>query len=104
MIFTPPAWVPQGISVPTGASIGDVMLNRLGALNPDADDVAIIVAEAGQTYKLDDLRSRVDRAATTLQSLMGWSVTSDASSWDRIVAVFAENSVSVSMLSRLSRN
>lgn len=94
MIWTSPNWMPQEVPLPTDTTLGDFTLDVNGASSDQIDKPILISAHDGRSFTKAELRARVDNLARRLSDLLGWSADAPKTPWDKVVALFAVNSVS----------
>lgn len=94
MVFTAPAWVPKlPFDPPDNVSIGDFMLDDQYGRHPlDHARPFFKCGLTGKQYTPQESKSRVELLAAGLADEMGWSPNS-GTEWDKVVAVFAVNSI-----------
>lgn len=85
--------MPEETPFPTNITLGDFALN--GSFPNRSDKPALITAHDGRSFTIAELKARVSHLATSLGDLLGWSPKAPIEPWDKVVALFAVNSVSI---------
>lgn len=101
MIWTSPEWMPQEPFVPNDISIGDFALRAKDTSSVQLDKPVLISAHDRRSFTIAELKARVDKLAIGLSDLLAWSPDTPQTPWDKVVALFAVNSVSHEPISSL---
>jgi hypothetical protein len=105
MVFTPPSWVPQlPFDPPDSIPICDFMLDeRFGRHPLGYSNNPFTCGLSGRTFTTLEVKERVDYLARGLAKELGIS-SNKGTEWDKVIAVFSVNTVSVEHLWRLCDN
>lgn len=90
----------MGQEVPDSVAVGDFVLGRNTAPH---DNALFVDAISGQSYTRKVLQSRVDCLARGLAQDFHWSPNT-GSPWDKVVAIYCLNTVSISGMLRSRTN
>lgn len=99
MPFNPPSWVPQlPFDPPDSIPICDFMLDEHYGRHPlGYSNAPFTCGLTGKTYSCLDMRDRVESLARGLSKELGFK-PNEATEWDKVIAVFSVNTVSISRL------
>jgi ribosome assembly protein SQT1 len=97
MVFSPPRWVPDldVEAVPDSISISQFMLDEaFGRCCLDKSKSPFVCGLSDVQYSAQEVKERVDSLARGLGKELGWSPNKD-SEWDKVITIFAHNTVSL---------
>lgn len=95
MVFTAPSWVPKlPFDPPDSIPICEFMLNeKYGRLPLQDSRPPFTCGVTGTAYSAVEVRDRVDQLARGLSKEFGWQ-PNKGTEWDKVIGVFAVNTVS----------
>ena len=96
MTFVPPSWVPQlPFDPPDSVSIADFMLDEHHGRHPLGYSRPMFTCGlTGKEYSTLEVKERVDFLARGLAKELGWR-PNQGTEWDKVIAVFSVNTVSI---------
>lgn len=99
MVFTPPAFVPKLPEVPDTVPVFDFIFDeQYGRTSISTSKDAYTCGLTGRTISAKDQKDRYEHLARALAKEFGWKVN-EGSEYDKVVGVFALNTVRASMSS-----
>jgi D-aminopeptidase len=99
MTFNPPSWAPQLPNIPDSISVADfINTDKAGRKAFSTSKSPYTCGVTGQSRSAAEVAQRVDFLARGLAKTVGFDAH-DGTAWERVVAIYALNSVS-----KLSRN
>lgn len=96
MVFTAPSWVPPwSMDPPDSISISDFILDERWGRHPfHLSRTPFTCGLSGSQYSIYEVKERVHALARSLANELQWT-PNGGSEWDKVVAVFSVNTVSL---------
>lgn len=95
MVFSAPSWVPPMPQVPDTSIFEFMFDEKYGRASFDTSLPPYICGVSGTVVSARELKTRVESLARGLASELGWKVN-EGSALDKVVGIFALNTVSTS--------